>query len=288
MTGHGSASAPLAAGRVAVDVRAVNHRHLDTRVRMPPELCAHTAVLEQRVRDSLERGHVEVHVRLTGDLFGAAQLDVQRATDAFVQLRALRDDLSPAEPVPLSLLAAVPGLFQPDAPADDAQIAAVLTGLLEDACEQLWQMRRTEGEALAVELELHLDRLMSELTFITERVDGVVAGYREKLLKRIARLLKDTDIILDPGRLEHEVALFADRADVTEEVARLMIHAEQLRTLLHGDDTRLGKRLDFLLQEMTRETNTIGSKCSDADLAQAVVRMKTAISRMREQAQNVL
>lgn len=288
MTGHGLAEAEIGGSRVTLEVRAVNHRYFDARVRLPVELAQHASAVEERARKSLRRGRVEVSGRLDGDVAGPPELDVERARSAFEQLCALRDDLRPEESVPLSLLASVPDLFRAKTTHDVPLVQETLASVMDAACEQVWEMRRREGAALAEALETHLDALLTQLAFIRDRVERVVSAHRDKLHKRIERLLADRDVELDPGRLEHEVALLADRADIAEEIARLDCHATQLRELLHTEDESAGKRLDFLLQEMSRETNTIGSKGSDAELARAVVEMKAAISRMREQAQNVL
>ena len=288
MTGHGVAEAPLGAGRVAIEVRTINHRYLDARVRLPLEIAEHVAFVEERVRRSLKRGRIDVLGRIEGDVAAPPRLDVARAKSAFEQLCDLRDELRPDEPVPLTLLASVPDLFVTHSSRDGVELKEALGAALDAACASVWSMRETEGAALAEALDTHLEALVEQLDHVEARGDTVVSIYREKLNRRIERLLADSEVELDPGRLEHEVALFADRADIAEEIDRLKSHVAQMRELLGGDDETAGKRLDFLLQEMTRETNTIGSKCSDAGCARAVVEMKAAISRMREQAQNVI
>lgn len=288
MTGHGVGEAPLGPGRVSIEVRAINHRYLDARVRLPLEVSDQTAMVEERVRKSLRRGRVEVLGRIEGDVSGLPELDMARAKAAFEQLCELRDELRPDEPVPLTLLASVPDLFRTSSTQDPDATRAALGAAVDAACAQVWSMREREGEALGQDLGSHLEALLAQLEIVKERTPLVTEAYRDKLHLRIERLLADAEVSLDPGRLEHEVALFADRADVSEEIARLTSHAEQLRALIDSGEAATGKRLDFLLQEMARETNTVGSKSSDADLTRAVVEIKVAISRMREQAQNVL
>lgn len=287
MTGHGVGEAELGRGRVLVEVRAVNHRYLDVRVKLPIELAEHAGAVEERVRRALKRGRVEVLGRLDGDVAGPPALDKARARAAFAQLCELRDELRPDEPVPLSLLVSLPGLFAShDAPGHEAARRA-LEAATDRACARVEEMRVREGLALAEDLRTNLDALGASVTAVRARAPAVVESYRERLAARIERLLSDREVALDPGRLEHEVALFADRADVSEEVVRLSSHCEQLRELLASGGEGAGKRLDFLLQEMTREANTIGAKSADAELAQLVIAMKASISRMREQAQNV-
>jgi uncharacterized protein (TIGR00255 family) len=288
MTGHGVGEAELGLGRVVLEVRAVNHRYLDVRVRLPIELGEHAGAIEEMVRRSLRRGHVEVVARLEGDIAGPPTLDRARARAAFAQLCELRDELRPDEPVPLSVLFSMPDLFVRRSVADHDAARAALFRATEQACAEVWTMRAREGAALTEDLVLHLDTITSAVDAVHARSPEVVESYRERLRQRIERLLAGSERALDPGRLEHEVALFADRADVTEEVTRLRSHCVQVRDLLNAADDSAGKRLDFLLQEMSREANTIGSKSTDTDLARLVIDMKAAISRMREQAQNVL
>ncbi len=288
MTGHGVGEASLGEGRVLLEVRAVNHRYLDVRVRLPLELSEHVGLVEDRVRRSLRRGRVEVIGRIDGDVAGLPKLDKARARAAFEQLCELRDEIRPEEPVPLSLLTSVPDLFGGRSVTDHDAARAALTTACDDACEAVWSMRAHEGRALAEDVLAHLRVLEGALESVAERTPAVVEGYRERLRQRIERLLGDTDVELDAGRIEHEVALFADRADIAEEIARLRSHAAQTRELLASREESAGKRLDFLLQEVSREANTIGAKSADAGLAQSVIEMKACVSRMREQAQNVL
>lgn len=288
MTGHGLGQADVARGRVRIEVRTLNHRYLDVRVRLPIELSEHGAAVEERVRASLERGRVDVVGRIEGQVMGPPSLDKERARAAFLELAELRDELRPDEPIPLALLAAVPDLFRGRTSDDDDAVRAALEAACDQACEGVWAMRAREGEALARDLARELEATSAALEGVRERAPAVVDAYRERLRQRIDRLLAGSDVALEHGRLEQEVALFADRADVAEEVTRLASHIAQMRDLLAGGGEGAGKRIDFLLQEMTREANTIGSKSADAELARLVIEMKAAISRMREQAQNVL
>lgn len=289
MTGHGVGDAPMGAARLVVEIRSVNHRYLDVRVRLPSELSSHAGLVETLCRQSLGRGRVELGARIEAPATETVTLDTQRARDAFRQLSALRDELAPGQPLPMSLLSSVPELFRASGSQLDVSSAKEALGTAtREAIGAVWAMRKVEGEALAADLNHHLSELEGEVASIRARLPQMVDEYRTKLRTRLYRLLSDTETTLDAGRLEQEVAVLADKSDVAEELSRLTSHAAQLRTLLTGDGKETGKRLDFLLQEMTREANTVGSKSADAELAQRVVSMKTAITRMREQAQNVL
>lgn len=288
MTGHGVGSAPLRSGHVEVEIRSVNHRYLEMRTRLPPELPEHASLVEDIARRRLVRGRVEINVRTEGESFDDAVLDVTRARVAFEQLVALRDALSPREPVPLSLLASVPELFISRGTPERGIVRNALTRATEAACDGVSAMRAREGDALRQDFEGRLSRLAELVAEIEARGPTVVAAMRKKLGERIEKLLAGSPIGVESGRLELEVVIFADRSDVTEECTRLRSHADQFRSMVKADDPVTGRRLDFLLQEMARESNTIGQKSSDADLARLVVELKTEIERLREQVQNVL
>lgn len=288
MTGFGSGDAALGQARLVVEARAVNHRFLDVRVRLPSELSDHATVAEDVARRTLERGRVEITGRVEGRALGAPVLDVDRARAAYEQLVALRDELRPDDPVPLSLLATVPDLFTGSRGPDADEARRAIEVATRAACDALAAMRAREGAALHEDLRKRLDRFQQHLALVEQRCPELVESYRKKLRERIERLLESTSVTPDTSRLEHEVALFADRADVAEEVTRLASHCTQFRELLDTGGEAVGRRLDFLLQEMGRETNTIGSKNADVDVARLVVELKADLERMREQVQNVL
>jgi uncharacterized protein (TIGR00255 family) len=286
MTGYGSGDAVLGRGRLVVEVRAVNHRFLEPRVRLPSVLGDHAAVVEDILRRRLGRGRVEAGARLEGTSAGAIELDRERAREAYRALSELRDELRPEEPVPLSLLATVPGLFVEHGGPAAEEVRAALSSATDVACAALDRMRVREGEALAVVLLTHVAEVRRAAAEVKLRCPEVVESHRVRLGERLARLLADGTVEVDPARLEHEVALFADRSDVTEEVERLESHCDQFEELL-AEDGPIGRKLDFLLQEMGREANTLGSKSSDVALVRLVVDLKAEIERLREQVQNV-
>ena len=290
MTGHGVGEAPAGGGRVVIEARAVNHRYLDVRVRLAGGLAAYAPAVERVVRGRLERGRVDVTGAAVGGAGATPVLDLDRARAAFGQLLALRDELAPEQPVPLSLLVAVPDLFtEPDAAgARDEGLRAALEAATATACDALTRMRRREGANLARALEAELSSLRELVGAVSARCPERVESHRAKLSARIATLLEGSGVEVDAARIAHEVALFADRGDVEEELVRLRSHADEALRLLRAPAGPVGKRLDFLLQEMARETNTVGAKCADAEIAHRVVEMKTHLSRMREQAQNLI
>ena len=292
MTGYGSGDARTSVDdapvRLVVDMRAVNHRFLDCRVRLPAPLAEHTAAVEALLRKRLRRGRVEVMARVEGRVERAPTLDEALARSAYQQLQALRDELAPGEPLPLSLLSSVPGLFTPGGPADGEALRESLLEATAEACDALDAMRLREGKALTQDLSTRLESIRAKLAQVRVLCPTVVAAQRQRLRERLEKLLADRDLELDQGRLEHEVALFAERTDVAEELARLTSHCDQFVELMQSTGPSHGRKLDFLLQEMAREVNTLGAKTPEVEVTRSVVELKADVERMREQVQNVL
>lgn len=302
MTGYGRGTAPLQSNgrgsapaaqavqsQLAVDIRSVNHRFFELRLHLDPQLSALGSVVETVMRKHVSRGRVDVTVRWDGQAPTRVQLDQPRARAAFEALQELRRELAPSEPFPLSLLGSVPGLFrETGGPADDDLSRACQTAT-EAACQELLSMRRAEGALLAQDLSARCAAIARALEQLTPNLPILVQLQQEKLRGRITQLLAGTGLSLEPGRLEHEVALIADRADISEELTRLDAHARALLPLLAaGADESVGHRIDFLLQEMTREANTSAAKLPDAGSTQVMLGIKAELLRMREQVQNVL
>lgn len=290
MTGFGVGEAHLdasgAVGRLAIEIRGVNHRFLDLRVKGPSELPDVTPLVESLARERLVRGRFDITVRVDGAALGAVSLDRDRARSVFKALSELRDELAPNAEVPLSLLGSVPDLFVPVLEKHGEALARALQTAFDLARTSLDEMRLREGRALGDDLTRRLVAIRKVTGTIGERAPLVVESYRKRLHERAERLRLSSDLELDAGRLEQEVALYADRVDIAEELTRLEGHVVHFETLLQAEGA-VGRRLDFLLQEMAREANTIGSKSQDLTVAHAVVELKAEIERMREQVQNV-
>jgi uncharacterized protein (TIGR00255 family) len=289
MTGFGLGEAPVAAGapgKLAIEIRGVNHRFLDVRVRLPRELTDLTSFVEQVAREKLTRGRYEVAVRVDGVALGAPVLDRDRARAAFRALCELRDELAPSSDVPLSLLGAIPDLFVSSVERELDRLRDATRSAFDAALVALDTMRAREGASLRDDLVKRLEHLRHLARAVEARAPEVLETHRRRLRERADRLRAATEIELDGARLEQEVALFAERSDVCEELTRLESHCAQFAELL-GSDEAVGRRLDFLLQELAREANTIGAKSPDAQTAHAIVEVKAEIERMREQVQNV-
>ena len=287
MTGFASATAPLGEGQVVMEVRSLNHRFLEVRVRMPQELSDQSFFVEQQARERLERGRYDIGVRLEGPALPRLEFDVSRARAAYEALARLRDEVAPGTDLPVSAVTALPDLVAANTLLDQGEVRHALTTALTTVLVELDAMRRREGDALASELRKRLEGARTSCEAIAQRSEDGVEQARDRLRDRLERLLKDASVPLDPGRLENEMAILADRSDITEEIARLASHFDQFEGLL-DEAVPVGRRLDFLLQEIAREANTVGAKSQDAPLAYLVVELKAETERMREQVQNVL
>ncbi len=285
MTGFGVGEAKLGAGRICLEARSVNHRFLELRVRLPRELGDHSVFVEQLLRPRLSRGRVDVTVHWEGGHGGVA-LDRDRARAALRALRELAGELGHHGEVPLSLLSAVPDLFVPAADAERGDVREALTAAAERCLTELDTMRRHEGAALAQDLAERLDGVRGIHGRLVELIARSAPRYRERVRARVGRLLDAVNTRVDEGRLEQELVLLAEHTDVTEELTRLGAHVEQFAALLAAADP-VGRRLDFVLQEMSREANTLGAKAIDAEITVQVVELKAELERLREQAQNV-
>ena len=286
MTGFGVGDAPLGDGRVMVELRALNHRFLDVRVRLPEELLDQSFFVEQLARESLARGRFDVGVRLEGAALPPPRFSVERARALYRGLSQLRDELAPGTELPITALTGMPDLVTTPTTADSEGARDALKAAFDAALIKLDEMRRHEGAALERELCARLDSARRLRVTISSRGGEMLEAYRTRLRERLDRLLGETGVQIDAARLEAEIVILADRSDVTEELVRLDSHFDQFARLLSADGP-VGRRLDFLLQEIGRESNTIGAKSQDAPIAHLVVEMKAELERIREQVQNV-
>jgi uncharacterized protein (TIGR00255 family) len=285
MTGFGAGDSPLGDGRLTLELRALNHRFLDVRVRLPAEIGEQVAFVEQLARERLDRGRVDVGVRLSDSALPPPRFSLTRARSLYAALTKLGTELAPGSEVPIAALAHFPDLLLESSDPGADGVRSALVSAFEQALERLQAMREAEGRALGTELTARLGTLRSLVRTMRERSAGLVEAQRAKLRERIVRLL-DGVAPLDPARFENEIALIADRSDATEELARLESHFEQFENALAASGP-VGRKLDFLIQEIGRELNTVGSKSADAAVAHLVVESKTELERIREQVQNV-
>ncbi len=291
MTGYGRASFEVGGLGFEVEIRTVNHRHLDARVRLPRPFSDREPEVQARIQARLQRGKADVSVTQASGAAQPALLEIDRAV-ADQYLKAAQE-LSAQQGVSGTLdvtsLLTLPGVARFVEPQLSSEaVSAALGGAVDSALEAVIDMRLTEGRALTRDLEGRLGRVCALADSIGARSGIVRSAVVEKLRRRSEQLLAETGL-LDEARLHQEVVIAADRLDITEELVRLRSHVDQFRSILGdaGPDKPVGRRLDFLLQEMGREANTIGAKANDAPLSHDVVELKSDLERLREQVQNV-
>jgi uncharacterized protein (TIGR00255 family) len=283
MTGYGRGEDGRPGLSVTVEIRSVNSRFRDINLRAPREYGALEPRIKALLKGRFARGRLDITVHRVAAA-GGADVAVDAALDAsyYEALRGLADTLGGGE-VPLELVAQQPGVLSSrEAPVDaDAEWPAVEAALIR-AADGLAQMRAVEGEALRADLQAHLEALASLTERAVARSEGLSQRLQARLLERLERLLSEP---LEPARLAQEVAVLADRADINEELSRLRSHLDQLGAALSSEGP-VGRRLEFLAQEIHREINTIGSKSSEVGTSELVVDMKSTLERIREQVAN--
>lgn len=297
MTGHGRSAIERRGARAAVEIRAVNHRFLDVKLRGSPLAPELEEAVMAAVRKRLERGAVQLVVRVEqrGEP-PVPQIDREAARRVYAELSALRAELGIDEPVTLALVCSQPGVLAvrghvAEIEGDAAEAAgkdtsACVLEAVEQALAALVQTRESEGAALARDLEARLAGLAATVDEIASHAQSAPGEARQRLEERLARLLEGAAVAVSPERLAQEVAILADRLDVTEEIVRLRSHLQHAHGMC-GERAAIGRRFDFLVQEIGRELNTIASKSHTLAISRAVVDAKAELEKIREQVQNI-
>ncbi len=287
MTGFGRGEAADEYYQVTVEMKSVNHRFLELAVRLPRSLSAAEDGLKKQIQAALNRGKVDVFVTVTrvAAKKSALTVDKDRANAYYTILVGLAKELALPATVNVLDIAAYPGVIEE---AEEEDHSAELSSLLEraaaDAIAALCRMRAAEGAALTEDLQRHIATVQTAVTTIAEQAPRVVIEQRDKLRQRIADLLADAAVNED--RLANEIAFYADRVDISEELARLSSHIAQFTASCSVSEP-IGRKLEFILQEMLRETNTIGSKANALLINRQVIEIKGELEKLREQIQNV-
>lgn len=287
MTGYGRAEDTLNGYTITVELRSVNNRYLDCNVRMPRLYLFAEETIKSRVQNTISRGKVDVFVTL--DSTGGEQVQVSvnqpLADGYYAALTQLAERYGLSKDISVSLLSRFPDVLLAEKAEEDVeQQAQDICSVLDRALADFDQMRTREGARLEADVLSRAARIEELVGKVEERSPQTVAEYRAKLEARMNEVLSNTQ--LDPARILTEAAIFADKVAVDEETVRLRSHIGQLRHMLEQGGAT-GRKLDFLIQEFNREANTIGSKCSDIDIARHVVDIKAEIEKIREQVQNI-
>lgn len=286
MTGFGCAEAADENWAVKVEAKSVNHRYLDIHIRLPRNYSALEEPLRQAVAVGIQRGRVEITVSIEelSEQDRMVKIDRGILTGLYSQWQELQGVLSLPD-LTFDHILQIPDLVKVEEPEVDWEpLTRLAAAAVEDALDELNAMRLAEGEQLARDILQKMDAAAEMVQEIRTYAPEVVVNYRNRLTERLNELISGTS--LTPERFEAEVAIFADRSSIDEEIVRLESHIKQFRSILK-EKGPIGRKLDFLIQEMNREVNTIGSKANDLHITKAVVELKSEIERVREQVQNL-
>ena len=287
MTGYGRARETLNGRDITVEVRSVNNRYLDCTVKVPRAYIFVEDAVKSRVQKAVSRGKVDVFITIDATAADETVVAVNEplARGYYQALTQLKDMFSLQDDLTAATLARFPDVLSVTKAEEDLEsVAADICAVLDDALTAYNAMRTTEGGKLSEDIAGRAATIEAVVGKVEERSPQTVAAYREKLLSRMQEVLQSTAV--DESRILTEAAIFADKIAVDEETVRLRSHIAQLRTMLQSEQP-IGRKLDFLIQEVNRECNTIGSKCNDLTIAQDVVNMKAEVEKIREQVQNI-
>ncbi len=288
MTGFGRGAANGDDFAVAVEIKTVNNRFLDIHLRLTQELSAIETIIRRRVSARLSRGRVDLNINF--DRTGETTYEVNKPLIAgYVKaIREIQEQFGLPGEIDVNSVARLPGALTPARDGLNDLNMAGLQRALDEALDNLERMRASEGAALAAEMRVRIARIEAEVPVIEATATALVDAYRQRLQKRIGELMArgGQTIELDGSRLAQEVAFLADRSDITEELARLRSHLDQFRSAIDAEG-EVGKRLDFLLQELNREANTVLAKSTEVSIKDAALAIKAEVEKLREQVQNV-
>jgi len=287
MTGYGRAEETVNGCTITVELRSVNNRYLDCNVRIPRLYIFAEEAIKSRVQSTISRGKVDVFVTLDNAGAEKVQVSVNKpvADGYYAALTQLAQEYGLSNDISVSLLSRFPEVLLAEKAEEDVeQMAKDICSVLDKALADFDQMRTREGERLREDILSRAATIEGKVSLVEERSPQTVSEYRARLEARMNEVLSNTQI--DPARILTEAAIFADKVAVDEETVRLRSHISQLREMLDKGGA-VGRKLDFLIQEFNRETNTIGSKCSDIEIARHVVDVKAEIEKIREQVQNL-
>jgi len=287
MTGFGRGEGQTSLGKVFVESRSVNHRYCDINIKLPKRLIPFENRIKELIRSQVSRGRVDVSVKLDAEGEEKVQLNVDfhLAEQYYRALQSLKKKLQLKDKITLGLLAGAKDLItaKEEAPDLDPYWQEIVP-ILKRSFQDMDEMKRLEGETLVKDLQQRLEKIAEHLDEIKEQSPLHLDAYRNRVYEKIRSLLGGIE--MDASRFQQEVALLAERTDITEEIVRAESHLAQFVTLLKAEEP-VGRKLDFLLQEINREVNTVSAKANDAEISQRVVEIKSELEKIREQVQNI-
>ena len=287
MTGFGRAEGDTTLGKVFVESRSVNHRYCDISLKLPKHLSLFENRMKEMIRSQVSRGRIDVSLRLdnSGEEKIQLSVDIDLAKQYYRVLQELREKLQLKDEITLNLLAGAKDLITTKEEMGDIEpYWGEVLQILEQSLKNMDDMKRLEGESLAKDLQQRLEHIAKQFQVIKQQFPSRLESTLTRLKDRLRSLLEGME--MDPSRFQQEIAFLAERTDITEEIVRAESHLAQFRTLLEGTEP-VGRKMDFLLQEIHREVNTVSAKANDAEISQRVVEIKSELEKMREQVQNI-
>jgi uncharacterized protein (TIGR00255 family) len=287
MTGFGRAEGETTLGKVVVESRSVNHRYCDINTKLPKRLSLFENRIKEIIRSQVSRGRIDVSLRLdtVGEEKVQLSVDLELAQQYYRVLQDLREKLQLKDEVTLNLLAGTKDLITAKEESGDIEpYWQEILPILKQSFKNMDDMKRLEGESLAKDLQERLEHIAQQLQLIKQQFPSHLKATLSRLHERLRSLLEGMEI--DPSRFQQEVAFLAERTDITEEIVRAESHLAQFSSLLERNEP-VGRKMDFLLQEIHREVNTVSAKANDAEISQRAVEMKSELEKIREQVQNI-
>ncbi len=287
MTGFGRAEGDTTLGKVVVESRSVNHRYGDINIKLPKRLSPFENRIKEIVRSQVSRGRIDVSLRLDslGEEKVQLSVDLDLAEQYYRVFHDLKERLRLKDEITLDLLAGAKDLITAKEESGDIEpYWQEVLPILKQSFKNMDDMKRLEGESLTKDLQQRLGRIAKELQTIKQQFPSHLRTSLNRLQDRLRSLLEGMEV--DPSRFQQEVAFLAERTDITEEIVRAESHLSQFSTLLEGNEP-VGRKMDFLLQEIHREVNTVSAKVNDAEISQRVVEVKSELEKIREQVQNI-
>lgn len=286
MTGYGRANLSKDLREYQIEIKSVNHRYLDVSVKMPRQISYLEETIKREVAAKVKRGKIDVFVTFENNSLEGKEIKINtELAEAYInELKKLAEKENILADIQVTDISKYPDVLNIQNNQDDETIKKEVLETVKIATDSLVQMRQIEGQKIAEDLLLRLDKIQLKVNKISKLSTGLIEEYVVKLEERIKQILKDQEI--DPSRLAQEVVIYADKCSIQEEVTRLNSHISQFKMLLNSNEA-IGKKLDFIIQEMNRETNTIGSKANNLEITNDVIDLKTEIENIREQVQNI-
>ena len=286
MTGYGKANLEKNSRKYIIEIKSVNHRYMDISIKMPRALSYLEEIIKNEISKNIKRGKVDVFITFENNSIEGREIKIntELAKGYIKELRKLAKEENILSDIQVNDIARYPDVLTIQDSQDDEEIKHEILEVVGKATENLVSMRKAEGEKIAKDLKERLDLIQNKVNEVSKLSTGLIEEYVVKLEERVKQILKDQEI--DKARLAQEVVIYADRCSIEEEITRLNSHIAQFNKLLNSDEA-VGKKLDFIIQEMNRETNTIGSKANSLEITNSVIDMKTEIENLREQVQNI-